>query len=235
VKVLLECIQSLKESAAENARAIRLRLNERDRGSSESSPAAAPTSRAAATTSRPAAAPREDWGEPNQGVQVRLTADQPTWRADQTPTFRASIRNTGQREWSMFQTQVEWLVDVDGQRYQWGGDIEAKGSWLPPGRQYDNIIFKLTDTWRVSVWPAAAGAAHYVRPLSAAGRRGRSRGRQQRRRVRDRQQVTAARHRPGPIEARAPTEFTRRAAISGNPADVAHLIPMKACSEGSPQ
>ena len=39
--------------------------------------------------------PQWDWGEPVNGVSVRLSADKQVWEAGETPTLKASARNEG--------------------------------------------------------------------------------------------------------------------------------------------
>ena len=86
--------------------------------------------------------------EASHGVQVRLAAERTAWKEAETPSFTASIQNGGTGRWIVYQAQTMWAVELDGVRYVWMGDVSAKGSSLPPGRQYDGIPITLVDSWQ---------------------------------------------------------------------------------------
>jgi hypothetical protein len=96
------------------------------------------------------------WGEAVEGVQARLVADKTSWKSGEVPTLQAEVRNEGERDLIVWQSQRFCELQVDGHWYgQWF--IEGKSSWLPHGRQYTGIIVTLG-----AEWPAKADA----KPLS---------------------------------------------------------------------
>jgi len=101
------------------------------------------------TTVRAAMANRRGWGPGGaDGVHCRLRANKATWPAGRTPTFTASVRNDGMREFSITQAQMLCELQVDGEWYRWAGAIHAKSSPFGPGRQYNDIAVTLANAWR---------------------------------------------------------------------------------------
>ena len=98
----------------------------------------------------PSAADEAAWGEPFEGVSVRLRADKTRWTTNETPTFKLEVRNQGQREFVTFQGQESGRVEVDGVWYDWTGPIDLKGSSLPPGRDYHDISVSLGSNWKAT-------------------------------------------------------------------------------------
>ena len=90
------------------------------------------------------------WGEPVEGVSVRLRADKTSWMTNETPTFKLDVRNQGKREFSTFQSQKMGRLEVDGVWYEWTGEIDLKSSWLPPGREYHHIRVSLGSDWKAT-------------------------------------------------------------------------------------
>lgn len=88
------------------------------------------------------------WGEAVEGVQVRLRADKTQWKAGETPTFKADVRNQGTRDFSVAQAQQLCELEVDGQWCTWTGDISVKSSAFPPGREYKDIPICLDSHWQ---------------------------------------------------------------------------------------
>ena len=61
------------------------------------------------------------WGEASEGVEVRLWAEKPQWKAGETPTLMLDVANKGAKPIGMHHlAQVHCHVDVDGQWYSWG-------------------------------------------------------------------------------------------------------------------
>jgi hypothetical protein len=83
------------------------------------------------------------WGEAVEGVQVRLRAERARWDVRNTPVVLADIRNRGQNDWTVAQSQELCAIEVNGVWFQWIGAIHVKSSFLPPGREYNNIRIML--------------------------------------------------------------------------------------------
>src|SRR5207247_3781247 len=54
---------------------------------------------------RASAADEAAWGEPVEGVSVRLRADKKRWTTNETPTFTLDVRNQRQRQLGTFHGQ----------------------------------------------------------------------------------------------------------------------------------
>lgn len=87
------------------------------------------------------------WGQPAEGVSVRLRPDKTRWASNETITFRVDVRNQGQREFHTVQSQMAGRLEVDGVWYRWTGAFDLKTSWLPPGREYRDIPVSLGVLW----------------------------------------------------------------------------------------
>src|SRR6266404_5825835 len=96
------------------------------------------------------AADEAAWGEPVEGVSVRMRADKTRWTSSETPTFELDVRNQGQREFYTFQAQESGRVEVDGIWYGWAGGFDLKGSSLPPGHEYHDIPVSLGGNWKAT-------------------------------------------------------------------------------------
>jgi hypothetical protein len=88
------------------------------------------------------------WGEPVEGVSVRLRADKTTWASNEMSTFKLEVRNQGKREFYTVQSQESGRLEVDGVWYDWTGGVDLKSSWLPPGREYHDIPVSLGINWK---------------------------------------------------------------------------------------
>src|SRR5450759_631577 len=66
------------------------------------------------------------WGEPVEGVSVRLRPEKTKWASNETATFRLDVRNQGQREFYTVQSQETGRLEVDGVWYDWTGAFELK-------------------------------------------------------------------------------------------------------------
>jgi hypothetical protein len=88
------------------------------------------------------------WGESVDGVQCRLRADKLVWKAGETPTFKADVRNHGTRELIICRTQQTCKLEFDGQFYE-HHEIRARSSPFGPGKEYDDIQVSLYNGWRV--------------------------------------------------------------------------------------
>ena len=97
---------------------------------------------------REGAADERGWGPASEGVQCRLVADKPVWKAGEIPTFKADVRNQGTRNLIVAQAQELCEMEFDGRWFVWLGPIHVKSSALDPGRQYANIPISLVSDWR---------------------------------------------------------------------------------------
>src|ERR1044071_7037253 len=99
------------------------------------------------------------WGDPVEGVSVRLRAEKKQWATNETPTFKLDVRNQSHREFYTFQSQEPGRLEVDGVWYEWTGAIDLKASAIPPGREYKDIKvtlgldWKATQEWRDKTQP----------------------------------------------------------------------------------
>src|SRR2546427_8348483 len=71
-------------------------------------------------------ADEEAWGEPVEGVSVRMRADKTRWATNETPAFKLEVRNQGQREFGTTQSQKTGRLEVDGVWYDWTDDLDLK-------------------------------------------------------------------------------------------------------------
>ena len=92
----------------------------------------------------------DPWGEPVEGVSVRLRAYKTSWASNEMPTFKLDVRNQGTREFSTVQSQETGRLEVDGVWYDWTGGYELKSSWLNPGREYHDIYVSLEINWEAT-------------------------------------------------------------------------------------
>ncbi len=63
----------------------------------------------------------KEWGEPVEGVQVRLRADKMVWKAGELPIVKADVRNTGRRDLYLPYCYFQAEVEVDGRSYRHTG------------------------------------------------------------------------------------------------------------------
>jgi hypothetical protein len=90
------------------------------------------------------------WGEPVEGVSVRMRADKTRWTTNETATFKLDVRNRGQREFYAVQSQEGGRFEVDGVWYGWTGGFDRKSSALPSGREYHDIPVGLGSNWKAT-------------------------------------------------------------------------------------
>ena len=63
------------------------------------------------------------WGEPVEGVSVRLQVDKPFWELPVTPILRASVRNQGRESLWVARAQQPGELEVDGIWYSWWNPV----------------------------------------------------------------------------------------------------------------
>ncbi len=88
------------------------------------------------------------WGEPVEGVQVRLRADKTVWEAGEVPTFKVDVRNEGPHEMTLCPTQEKCEVEFDGEWYRWSGVSAYSPKAVPKGGMAEGIVISLLDTWQ---------------------------------------------------------------------------------------
>ncbi|MHC4476351.1 MAG: HEAT repeat domain-containing protein, partial [Planctomycetota bacterium] len=72
--------------------------------------------------------PNDTWGQPVEGVQVRLRPNRDHWKATQTPSFSLDLRNVGDKVFSYSSRSAHsssCQIILDGERYIWRGPTEG--------------------------------------------------------------------------------------------------------------
>ena len=92
------------------------------------------------------------WGKPTQGIRCRLRADKREWKPEEDPTFRADLRNTGQRELTLTVVRDWWELQCDGVWYEnTHHDFESLGRIdrrpFGPGKQAGDMAVSLGEAW----------------------------------------------------------------------------------------
>ena len=91
-----------------------------------------------------------NWGEAVEGLQARLHTRQTNWDLGTTPRLFVDVRNQGTRS-LLFQMKYGCEVEVDGQWFRkpvYTRETRALPSPFPPGRQYDNLVIDLDNSWQ---------------------------------------------------------------------------------------
>ena len=100
---------------------------------------------------QPDEADEQPWGEPVEGVQVRLRVDKLKWKASETPTFSLDIRNVGGESIEFVRVaQAHCQIELDGRWYGWAENlsVHTRVQFCGPGEQdRDAIIVELNDKW----------------------------------------------------------------------------------------
>ena len=89
------------------------------------------------------------WGQPVEGVSLRLQAARAQWSAGETPAFTLELQNQGQRDLVFYQLQELGKLEVDGAWCDWcrGGFMSFHESPFPPGRRYEGFPVTLSPDW----------------------------------------------------------------------------------------
>ncbi|HXR07277.1 MAG TPA: hypothetical protein VN765_08100, partial [Candidatus Acidoferrum sp.] len=106
----------------------------------------------------PSASPAKtgEWGEPVEGLSVRLQSEKTVWDEREVGRtgmgfaviFKASVRNHGSGTVLVAPAQETGELEVDGVWHKWTGAVEVKSSALAPGRELDNIAVMPDNKWR---------------------------------------------------------------------------------------
>ncbi len=111
----------------------------------------------------PASAKTEPgWGEPMQGLSVRLWAEKSVWNLAQPHRFNVSVRNQGRETLSVARTQVAGELEVDGVCYARSNPIYVTFASLAPGSQFDNIPLSTVGVWRKDLNVLTAGPGKHT-------------------------------------------------------------------------
>lgn len=93
--------------------------------------------------------PLEGWGEPVDGISVRLHADKSRWRNNETPAFTFDVRNRGDRTYIIFATDKTGRFEVNGVWFQYLGEVIASGGGIRPGEDRTGTAIRINeDGWR---------------------------------------------------------------------------------------
>jgi hypothetical protein len=114
------------------------------------------------------------WGEPVEGLSVRLQSDRPVWYlASAHPVLRLSVRNLGSEVLSVPESEELGELEVDGLWYAWSDKYSGPRKLLPPRRQIEDIAVFPIGSWGKDPrrFPVGAGK-HKIRFAVVAQRGG---------------------------------------------------------------
>jgi beta-lactamase regulating signal transducer with metallopeptidase domain len=90
--------------------------------------------------------PTGPWGLATEGVLTRIRTEKTPWKAGETPTVTADVRNQGKRDLRVMQTsQGPAELEIDGVWFQPTVRRLIEGSDFGPGKEYDDLLFTLDD------------------------------------------------------------------------------------------
>jgi hypothetical protein len=119
----------------------------------------------AGVSNRLADAAEPGWGEPVEGLSMRLQSDKPVWYlASESPGFRLSVRNLGGEVLSVPESEELGELEMDGVWYAWSDKYYGPFQSLAPGRQVDNLAVFPISSWgkEPRQFPTGAGT-HKIR------------------------------------------------------------------------
>ena len=114
------------------------------------------------------------WGEPVEGLSIRLQSDKEVWYlANDAPTLRLSVRNLGGETLAVPESAELGELEVDGVWYTWSDKYFVAHKTLPSGRQMENLaVLASSWTWRRDSTPFFAGAGKHRIRFAVTARRG---------------------------------------------------------------
>ena len=108
--------------------------------------------------------PPAGWGEPADGLSVRLSADKPVWDFRQQRFFKFSVRNDGPEPVMLARTQIAGQLEYDGVWYPWGNPTLVTPMPLASGEEVDNIMVSIGADWRKGLaFPSHGVGQHTLR------------------------------------------------------------------------
>jgi len=113
------------------------------------------------TRSKDTASQQLSFGTAVEGVQCRLQADKRIWQAGEVPTFKADVRNGGERHLQLPESPDYCLVQIDG-RWFFITRLSTRVLDFLPGQQRTGIPLELSDKWETMLDSEVALGA-YVR------------------------------------------------------------------------
>ncbi|MHC4559344.1 MAG: HEAT repeat domain-containing protein [Planctomycetota bacterium] len=118
------------------------------------------------------------WGEAVEGVQCRLRADKQIWKTNETVTFKADIRNQGNKRWGI--GPERWKrkfceVEFDGAWHSWPypASVHLPDGVLQENHQFNDVLIPLDERLGgVNVTPGrhVVRVAFFREPVNPANR-----------------------------------------------------------------
>ena len=116
-------------------------------------PVTLPGEESAAGPSSTSSSSVPEWGQPVEGVQVRLRAAKSRWNEGKVVRLWGNVRNQGTRNLLVSTQFNRCELEVDGRWYrrpQNTLETRMPPQPFPPGRQYDNIAVDLDQWWELA-------------------------------------------------------------------------------------
>ena len=128
----------------------------------------------AATSAASAAEP--GWGEPMEGLSVRLQSDSAVLYFCEGIALLLSVRNLGHETFAVPESQEPGELEMDGVWHSywcsWSDPYYVARRPLPPGQQFDNIaVLPVGGDWRKDSAPLNAQAGKHTIRFAVAARR----------------------------------------------------------------
>jgi len=92
--------------------------------------------------------PLTGWGDPVNGLSVRLSSEGPIWDFRQQGFFKFSVRNYSAETVWVAPTQIAGELEYDGIWYPWGTPTLATPMLLASGNEIDDIMVSVGGDWR---------------------------------------------------------------------------------------
>ncbi|HUU21237.1 MAG TPA: hypothetical protein VM389_01760 [Phycisphaerae bacterium] len=115
------------------------------------------TPRAKVLLARLAEEGRFPWGDPVNGVRVRLRPQKVRWGQGEFPKFRVDVRNAGKEELYDNRGRSDiYELELDGQWYQHMAKVHKAWRPIGPGQTRDGILVDMAKAWGFD-WPKEIG------------------------------------------------------------------------------
>jgi RNA polymerase sigma factor (sigma-70 family) len=91
---------------------------------------------------------KQEWGEPVDGIQVRLRASKTAWDAGKRPELVVDVRNRGEKAPHQCRVANFCEIEWDGRWYEYGGrgELDCLSATLRPGQEIDEWVKETLDT-----------------------------------------------------------------------------------------